>query len=110
MLEWHIFLKVAKKLEKLENRENRNVDSDEEDDFDCDQGDYPSIDSFRWELFRIFLWCIKETVKCYFTYLVLKVGSPLSPFGHKTEKSSKNAKNGVLRQKRNVFCASKTMD
>jgi len=39
--------KVAKKLEKLENRENRNVDSDEEDDFDCDQGDYPSIDSFR---------------------------------------------------------------
>merc|ERR1712012_425187 len=34
--------KVAKKLEKLENRENRNVDSDEEDDFDCDQGDYPS--------------------------------------------------------------------
>ena len=40
---------MAKKLEKLENRENRNVDSDEEDDFDCDQGDYPSIDSFRWD-------------------------------------------------------------
>ena len=38
---------MAKKLEKLENRENRNIDSDEEDDFDCDQGDYPSIDSFR---------------------------------------------------------------
>ena len=43
----HFLLQVAKKLEKLENRENRNVDSDEEDDFDCDQGDYPSIDSFR---------------------------------------------------------------
>ena len=49
----HFLLKVAKKLEKLENRENRNVDSDEEDDFDCDQGDYPSIDSFRWDVFRI---------------------------------------------------------
>jgi len=39
--------KVAKKLEKLENRDNRNLDSDEEDDYDCETGDYPSIDSFR---------------------------------------------------------------
>merc|ERR1711936_126972 len=38
--------KVAKKLEKLENRDNRNLDSDEDDDFDCDTGDYPSLDSF----------------------------------------------------------------
>ena len=67
----HFLLKVAKKLEKLENRENRNVDSDEEDDFDCDQGDYPSIDSFRWDVFRIFLWYSKEAVKCYFTDVVL---------------------------------------
>ena len=68
----HFLLKVAKKLEKLENRENRNVDSDEEDDFDCDQGDYPSIDSFRWDVFRIFLWYSKEAVKCYFIDLDIK--------------------------------------
>ena len=67
----HFLLKVAKKLEKLENRENRNVDSDEEDDFDCDQGDYPSIDSFRWDVVRISLSYSKEAVKCYFKDLVL---------------------------------------
>lgn len=39
--------KVAKKLEKLENRDNRNMDSDEDDDYDCEPGDYPSLDSFR---------------------------------------------------------------
>merc|ERR1711892_743803 len=33
--------KVAKKLEKLENRDNRNLDSDEDDDYDCETGDYP---------------------------------------------------------------------
>jgi len=38
--------KVAKKLEKLENRDNRNLDSDEDDDFDCETGDYPSLESF----------------------------------------------------------------
>ena len=76
----HFLLQVAKKLEKLENRENRNVDSDEEDDFDCDQGDYPSIDSFRWDVFGIFLWHIKETVKCGFTDLVIQGGIPLPPF------------------------------
>ena len=37
--------KVAKKLEKLENRD-KNPDSDEEDDYDCDPGEYPSLDSF----------------------------------------------------------------
>merc|ERR550532_3303628 len=36
--------KVAKKLEKLENRD-KNPDSDEEDDYDCDPGEYPSLDS-----------------------------------------------------------------
>lgn len=38
--------KVAKKLEKLENRDNRNLDSDEDDDYDCETGDYPSLESF----------------------------------------------------------------
>ena len=37
--------KVAKKLEKLENRD-KNPDSDEDDDYDCDPGEYPSLDSF----------------------------------------------------------------
>ena len=37
---------MAKKLEKLENRDKVG-DSDEDDDYDCDQGcDYPSLDSF----------------------------------------------------------------
>ena len=37
--------KVAKKLEKLESRD-KNPDSEEEDDYDCDPGEYPSLDSF----------------------------------------------------------------
>jgi len=37
--------KVARKLEKLENKDSRNMDSDEDDDYDCDNGDYPSIES-----------------------------------------------------------------
>merc|ERR1719266_2317867 len=37
--------KVAKKLEKLESRD-KNPDSDEDDDYDCDPGEYPSLDSF----------------------------------------------------------------
>jgi exonuclease 3'-5' domain-containing protein 1 len=38
--------KVAKKLEKLENRDSRTgLDSDEDDDYECDTGDYPSLDS-----------------------------------------------------------------
>lgn len=36
--------KVARKLEKLENRDSR-LDSDEDDDYDCDNGDYPSLES-----------------------------------------------------------------
>ena len=37
--------KVAKKLEKLESRD-KNGDSEEDDDYDCDPGEYPSLDSF----------------------------------------------------------------
>jgi len=37
--------KVAKKLEKLENKESRGYDSEEDDDYDCDNGDYPSMES-----------------------------------------------------------------
>lgn len=37
--------KVAKKLEKLENRD-KNPDSDEDDDYDCDPGEFPSLESF----------------------------------------------------------------
>jgi len=37
--------KVAKKLEKLENKESRGFDSDEDDDYDCDNGEYPSMES-----------------------------------------------------------------
>ena len=41
--------KVAKKLEKLENRD-KNPDSDEDDDYDCDPGEYPSLESFSSNL------------------------------------------------------------
>jgi len=37
--------KVARKLEKLENKDSRAIDSEEDDDYDCDNGDYPSMES-----------------------------------------------------------------
>jgi exonuclease 3'-5' domain-containing protein 1 len=37
--------KVAKKLEKLESKDSRGFDSEEDDDYDCDVGDYPSMES-----------------------------------------------------------------
>ena len=31
-------------------RDNRNLDSDEDDDYDCETGDYPSLESFGYNI------------------------------------------------------------